>query len=573
MDGIGLLYADDAYVERLAADPGTRPAGGAQGLMGRQVAGRAFLDALLTHGRWDRLVAVVRDARSGATLKRFCQEHPSSRGRARRLRVVPERRFLEDFLPAPPVGVLHHPSPPDPRHAWARQHGGPHGVALCGVTHTLASAGAVGMLGSLLTAPFEPYDALVCTSRAVEAMVRAVVGAQAEFLRSRHGGAPALGVRLERIPLGVDPDAFRPATPDQRAAARAALGIAPDEVVVLFVGRLAHHAKAHPYPLYRAAARAASRPGGPPVHLVLAGWAPNEPIRAAFQDGADRFAGGARVSLVDGTDPAIRRAVWHAADVFASPSDNLQETFGLVVVEAMASGLPVVASDWDGYRDLVVPGGTGLLAPTALVAGSLSDATARLLLGATSYDHFLAECSQATAVDVEAFAEGVARLVADADLRRRLGAAGRARAESTFAWRHVILAYEALWASQDAERRARLAAAGRAPAGAGRGPSCYPEPLVSFAGYPTRRLDAADPVVAAPAAEAELPALLAAPLTSHAADRRVTDAAVLVALLARAAVPRPLADLDGVLARAGASPRAARATIAWLLKYGLLRPA
>ena len=52
-----------------------------------------------------------------------------------------------------------------------------------------------------------------------------------------------------------------------------------------------------------------------------------------------------------------------AADLFCSPSDNLQETFGLSVLEAMASSLPVVASDWDGYRDLVVHGRTGWLVP------------------------------------------------------------------------------------------------------------------------------------------------------------------------------------------------------------------
>ena len=69
---------------------------------------------------------------------------------------------------------------------------------------------------------------------------------------------------------------------------------------------------------------------------------------------------------------ATRRSVWHAADVFVSPSDNIQETFGLAVLEAMASGLPVVASDWDGYRDLVADGETGFLVPTAMVEGATS---------------------------------------------------------------------------------------------------------------------------------------------------------------------------------------------------------
>ena len=42
--------------------------------------------------------------------------------------------------------------------------------------------------------------------------------------------------------------------------------------------------------------------------------------------------------------------LWAAADVFLSLVDNIQETFGITPLEAMAAGLPVVASDWDGYR-------------------------------------------------------------------------------------------------------------------------------------------------------------------------------------------------------------------------------
>jgi glycosyltransferase involved in cell wall biosynthesis len=56
----------------------------------------------------------------------------------------------------------------------------------------------------------------------------------------------------------------------------------------------------------------------------------------------------------------------------------------------MASGLPVVASDWDGYRDLVVDGGTGYLVPTRMVRGATADTTARLLVGQIDYDLFVA---------------------------------------------------------------------------------------------------------------------------------------------------------------------------------------
>jgi glycosyltransferase involved in cell wall biosynthesis len=112
------------------------------------------------------------------------------------------------------------------------------------VTHTLSSLEAVRQICDYVTAPFEPYDALACTSSAVVAMVRLVSDAYTEYLHERMGGRPALGLRLAHIPLGVDTDQFRPASPAERAEERRALGIADDEVAVLFVGRLSHHAKA-----------------------------------------------------------------------------------------------------------------------------------------------------------------------------------------------------------------------------------------------------------------------------------------------------------------------------------------
>src|SRR5262249_43937309 len=151
-------------------------------------------------------------------------------------------------------------------------------------------------------------------------------------------------------------------------------------VVVLFVGRLSFHAKAHPFPMFQGVAEAA-RATGRKVHLVLSGWAANDSILNAFLDGARTFAANVRVTLVDSLKPELRFGIWHAADIFTSLSDNLQETFGLVIVQAMSCGLPVVASDWDGYRDLVVDGETGYLVPTYMVSDASSDSTARLLMG------------------------------------------------------------------------------------------------------------------------------------------------------------------------------------------------
>src|SRR5207247_206243 len=110
-----------------------------------------------------------------------------------------------------------------------------------------------------------------------------------------------------------------------------------DEVVVLFVGRLSFHAKAHPFPMYEGLSRAA-RAAGRKVRLLCAGWAVDAAIMRAFVDGARAFAPNVRTDFLDGNNPQVRYAIWHAADLFTSLSDNIQETFGLAVVEALACG-------------------------------------------------------------------------------------------------------------------------------------------------------------------------------------------------------------------------------------------
>jgi glycosyltransferase involved in cell wall biosynthesis len=551
-----LFFDPDAYTE---AHQRTGVATGPAGLMGRQVAGKEFLDAWLSHARTDTLTAVVRTREKAEALARIVNDHPASQQRPRKLALTLESQFL----PNPPAGVLHIPCPPDVRYAWARQGYGAR-FAISGVTHTLSTANTVQSLCSLVTSPVEPFDALVCTSTAVVDLVRAVTGTFADYLADRFGGRPELRARLVTIPLGVNPDRFRPATPEERAAERARIGAADDEVMVLCVGRLSHHAKAHPFPAFHAADQAARRTRKK-VFLVFAGWAAHPAIEQAYRDGAVKLAPAARVGFIDGQDPAVRVGAWRAADVFLSLPDNIQETFGLVMVEGMASGLPVLGSDWDGYRDLVVNGETGYLVPTRMLRGATTEATTRLVFGQINYDYFLAECMQTVTVDAEAAAEALAKLVADADLRRRMGTAGRARAVELFRWERVIRMYEELWAEQ-----ARAVDDWSPPTR--HGPAIYPAPEVTFAGYPSHWLDDSALVRATPDAATRLPLFTALPLTGVSADRRCRDLNVVAAVLA-AAETRSVGELAIAFQSAGADPVQARATVAWLLKYDLLRPA
>src|SRR3546814_14623582 len=87
----------------------------------------------------------------------------------------------------------------------------------------------------------------------------------------------------------------------------------------------------------------------------------------------------------------------------------------------MASGVPALVSDWDGYRDTVRDGEEGFLVPTLAPPPGAGAALAdRFATGVDEYGRYLAAASQATAVDPEAAAIALERLVGDAGLRRRM---------------------------------------------------------------------------------------------------------------------------------------------------------
>ncbi len=161
---------------------------------------------------------------------------------------------------------------------------------------------------------------------------------------------------------GVDSALFTPARRDE--SRRRALGAGDGDTLMLYAGRLSHEKNIH---ILAQAYRALARDG---LRLVVVGDGP------AHGDLETELAG-LPVTFTGYLRDEALATTYAAADLFAFPSTT--ETFGNVVLEAMASGLPVVGYDADGVRDLVQPDITGLLARPA----DVSDFTAALasLLG------------------------------------------------------------------------------------------------------------------------------------------------------------------------------------------------
>ena len=442
-------------------------------LMGRQAAGAGFLRAAVAAHAGQPLMGYtpIRDS-ADAFMAAVRAIDPAAVARW-----IPAQRLdiLQD------IGVLYRPDHALGLNARLRLRRGPGAYSLCGVTHTLASSGSLEHIVDLLEAPVMPWDAVICTSQVAASLMRETLAAQAEYLgwRFGHPVTPQLP-QLPVIPLGVHTADFE-TSPQARAAARARFGLGDDDVVALFAGRLSFNGKAHPFPML-SGLQAAAKATGRRVVLIQAGQFHNTAVEAAVKGAMPLYAPDVDCIFVDGSDPQAYGATWRAADLFVSLSDSIQETFGITPLEAMAAGLPVVVTDWNGYRDTVRDGIDGFrIATFAPQAGAGSAIAHDYEAGTTPYDHYLSRTSTAVSVDQAAVTDRLTQLVADPDLRRRLGEAGRARARGEFDWSNIYGRYQELWAEL-----ARLRPAGRveAPASA----PTFPDPFTAFAHYPTVRV-------------------------------------------------------------------------------------
>lgn len=386
--------------------------------------------------------------------------------------------------------------------AWLRRQGSrDRAYSLIGMSHTLAPPGIRELISMTLTSPVQPWDAVICTSPSVREALGRMFDEYGDFLGERTRGVRPPQPQLPVVPLGVDGAALeaRADRPEARARMRAELELGEDDVLVLWVGRLSYYEKAFPQPMFRAVQQAAAATGAK-VAFVMAGWFPGDADRGLYEQAATAHAPDVAVRFMDGNDAERVGSLWAASDIFLSLVDNVQETFGLTPLEAMAAGRPVVASDWDGYRFTIRDGVEGFLIPTLIgPAGQLGTSMSlNHIFEAQSYQAYVGMVAQHTAVNVGRAADALARLIADPELRRRMGAAGRERVRETFDWKVVARQLNAL-----VDDLARLRTKAPEPSTRHTLHPVKGDPFRDFAGFATSALGPETPLVAVPGATAD----------------------------------------------------------------------
>ena len=120
----------------------------------------------------------------------------------------------------------------------------------------------------------------------------------------------------------------------------------------------------------------------------------------------------------------------------------------------MAAGLPVVVSDWDGYRYTVTDGVEGFRIPTLALSHASREKSLRCVMTMVllSYQDYVGAVAQHVAVDTDAAALAIGRLAQDPELRQRMGDAGRQTVRQRFDWPVVARLHHQLY-SELAEKR------------------------------------------------------------------------------------------------------------------------
>jgi rhamnosyl/mannosyltransferase len=213
--------------------------------------------------------------------------------------------------------------------------------------------------------------------------------------------------RIRIIPLGVRTGDYAAPRADDLGRAEELLGGLPrGGFKVMFAGRMVYYKGVSR--LLEAISILAGDGAGVSAFLVGSGAMEREAREFSEANGL-----GGRVKFISPQPERVYRALFHLADCFALPSTHRTEAYGIVLLEAMASGLPVISTELGtGTSWINEDGRTGLVVPPG---------------------------------DSAALAAAIGRLAQRGDERARMGAAARERAVEVFEESSMIDAYERLF--------------------------------------------------------------------------------------------------------------------------------
>lgn len=235
---------------------------------------------------------------------------------------------------------------------------------------------------SVMRTVLRESDALIIGSESFAEEVRGNIGEAALF---------------DIIPGATDTDLFSPPSSAEKSKLRSRFSLPDDRLIVLYHGRLDRRKGVGV--LLESFRKVATSTDGSHIHLVISGAGPD---REMVEDMIKDPALAAHVTDVGPIDYESSPDIYKVADIFCTPT--FAEGFSNTIVEAMATGMPVITTLAIGVKDVFTPEDDALMVPIE---------------------------------DVSSLSDAILRLAADTELRRRLSARGRSLVEERWGWTSI----------------------------------------------------------------------------------------------------------------------------------------
>jgi D-inositol-3-phosphate glycosyltransferase len=293
-------------------------------------------------------------------------------------------------------------------------------------------------LTTLLAGALKSYDSVICPSEQARINFERFFAYIARELKEKSGIETEISVNYSNIPLGVFTDNFKPRA---KKELRAKYQLPQEKKILFYAGRVSPYTKADLFPFLIGFKNYLNTAVSKPL-LVIAGSDREFGYISTLSEFISAIGLQANVRIIENLSRDELPFYYSLSDIFVAPYDNCGETFSLTIAEALASGLPVVISDWNGHRDLVEHGIHGFKASSCWLEQDEN------LINLT-YEHYprLAHfyTGQLTSVNMEEFFSYIHILLNNDTLAANMSLKARKRAMDLYSWNVVIKRYEALW--------------------------------------------------------------------------------------------------------------------------------
>ncbi|WP_067585593.1 glycosyltransferase [Endozoicomonas ascidiicola] len=392
-----------------------------------------FLKAIIRYSRFTE-IHLFTHLQQVQTVKSSWADYLSRYGSDKTIRFLPVHD-LHNYFSKVQYQVFHHGDPWIGQLCALRDAYCIEPFPITGRAHTLSTDSDLSKSRDLILSPLKPSDAILCSSKSQKTVMRRLLSSASSRISDSLGVAlPYKGTLLD-LPLGVE---INGCSLEGRDGVREELGYQEDQFVILSLGRISPSDKMDLHPMLLVISELVESYGHRNVRWVVAGS--GDAASVAIQSILSKAY---ELNIEDciqfelSIDDQRKQKLLLASDVFLSLSDNVQESFGLAPLEAMAYGRVTVLSNWNGYSELVEDG----------VSGYLVDARSANIdhisrpAGVFSMDQAHLIQAQSTVVDTIQCASIIHQLIEHPGILSDIGEAGRQRVNALFAWESIVQQY------------------------------------------------------------------------------------------------------------------------------------